>query len=56
MEDEMQSQGSNSYARNNNGIVVSGVLCGFVQGLYVENRNKTRESAGRHTSLSLRLL
>lgn len=46
MEHETQNQRSNNYPRNNKGIVGSGVLCGSMRGLYLENRNKSRESLG----------
>jgi hypothetical protein len=42
MEHEMSRQRSNSYARNNRGIVGRGVLCESVQRLCLENRNTAR--------------
>jgi hypothetical protein len=41
MEHETRRQRSNSYARKIRGIVRSGVLCGSVQMLYLENRITT---------------
>jgi hypothetical protein len=53
MEDEIQRRHSNSYACNNRRIAESGVPCGSMQRLYLENRN-TAESVASRVEFELR--